>query len=236
MKFARPLVRGTLVRRHKRFLADVDLGDGRRVTAHCPNSGSMLGVLAAGSEVWLSESPNPKRKHAYTWELIRVDGTLVGINTGHPNRLAEEAIAAGLIPELAGYPTIRREVRYGRNSRIDLLLEAPNRATCYVEVKNVHMRRGTEPGAPAEFPDSVTERGTKHLAELTDMVRAGFRAVMLYVAQRGDAERFSIASDIDPAYADGLAAASNAGVEAMAWRCRVAEDGIAIESPLTLDI
>lgn len=234
MEFPVPLIHGTLIKRYKRFLADVKLDSGEIVTAHCANSGSMLGVKDPGLEVWLSASDNPKRKHRYTWELVRVDGVLTGINTGWPNTLAAEAIAAGAIPTLAGYPTIRREVKYGRNSRIDLLLEAPDRPPCYVEVKNVHLKRGAGPAAPAEFPDSVTARGAKHLVELADMVAAGCRAVMLYVVQRGDCERFAIAADIDPAYDAGLRQAVAAGVEVEAWRCRVRETGIAIDAPLAV--
>ncbi len=232
MRFPVPLVRGTLLRRYKRFLADVALDDGRTVTTHCPNSGAMLGLTAPGAEVWLSPAANPKRKHAWTWELVRDGETLVGINTGHPNALAAEAIAAGTIPELAGYATLRREVTYGRNSRIDLLLEDPERPPCYVEVKNVHLKRGTDADVPVEFPDCVTARGAKHLVELADMVAAGARAVMLYVAQRADAGRFAVAADLDPAYAVGLRLARAAGVEALAYRCRVATEGIAVTDRL----
>jgi sugar fermentation stimulation protein A len=232
MRFPAPLVRATLLRRYKRFLADVTLDDGPVVTVHCPNSGAMLGLDAPGVEVWLSSAANPKRKHPWTWELVREGDTLVGINTGHPNALAAEAIAAGTIPELAGYATLRREVKYGRNSRIDLLLEDPERPPCYVEVKNVHLKRGIGPDTPAEFPDCVTARGAKHLVELADMVAAGGRAVMLYLAQRDDVGRFALAADIDPAYAAGLRLARAAGVEALAYRCRVALDGIAVTDRL----
>lgn len=218
MRFPAPLIRGTLVRRYKRFLADVVLDDGREVVAHCANSGSMLTVCDPGSEVWLSPTANPEPKLQFRWELIRVGRSLVGINTMHPNRLAAEAIAEGAIPELAGYASIRREVKYGVNSRIDLLLEGPDRPPCYVEIKNVTMRRN---GSCLEFPDAVTARGAKHLEELSNQVRAGNRAVMLYLAQRSDCRSFAPASDIDPAYCDGLARARTAGVEVLAYRCRV---------------
>ncbi len=229
MKFADPLIEGRLIKRYKRFLADVELIDGGVVTAHCANSGSMLGVKEPGSEVWLSAADNPNRKLRYTWELVRVGDGLVGINTGRPNRLVAEAVAGGAIDELAGYATLRREVKYGRNSRIDLLLEDPSRPPCYVEVKNVTLRRD---GGAAEFPDAVTARGAKHLEELTDMVAAGNRAVMVYLVQRGDCDRFAVAADIDPAYAAGLARARAAGVESICRACDVSVDGITVARPL----
>lgn len=230
MRFPRPLARGMLLRRYKRFLADVRLADGREAVAHCANPGSMLGVAEPGSEIWLLPWEGASRKLAWSWELIRVGDGLVGINTGHPNRIAEEAIAAGRIAPLAGYATRRREVAYGQASRVDLLLEGPGRPICYVEVKNVHLRRGED----AEFPDSVTARGTRHLAELAAMAAAGHRAVMLFVVQRADCARFRIAADIDPAYAAGLAAARAAGVEVLCYYCRVGTEGIEIEAPLEL--
>src|SRR5262249_40157981 len=226
MRFPAPLFPATLVRRYKRFLADVVLPSGETVTVHCANPGSMIGLNAAGARVWLSKSANPKRKLAHSWELIEVDlggGTeLVGINTGHPNALAAEAIAAGRIAELAGYTTARREVKYGKASRVDFLLEAPDRAPCYVGIKNVHLMR--RPGL-AEFPDSVTQRGARHLAELADMVAAGSRAVMLYLVQIGSAERFALARDIDPGYGRAFDAARASGVEAIAYRCRISCGG-----------
>jgi sugar fermentation stimulation protein A len=231
MDFPAPLARGQLIRRYKRFLADVALEDGRVITAHCANPGAMLGVAPEGGEVWLSPARNPKRKLAWSWELVRVEGGLVGINTSWPNQLAEEAVIGGAIPELAGYQTLRREVRYGRNSRIDLLLEAESRPTCYVEVENVHLSRGE---GLAEFPDCVTERGAKHLLELADMVAAGFRAVMLFVVQRGDCNRFRTAEDFDPAYHRGLKAALGAGVEVLVYGCAVTVEGIRIDRKLQL--
>jgi len=230
MRFPRPLVRGTLFRRYKRFLADVGLADGSGAIAHCANPGSMLGLAAPGSEIWLLASVDTRRKLAWSWELVRVGEQLVGINTSLANRLAIEAIAAGRVLELAGYPSLRREIRYGEASRIDLLLEAPGRPICYVEVKSVTLRRAQL----AEFPDSVTARGAKHLAELAAMARAGHRAVMLYVAQREDCTGFAVASDIDPAYARAMVAARSAGVEALCYYCRVNPDGIEIEAPLAM--
>jgi sugar fermentation stimulation protein A len=235
MRFAAPLVPATLVKRYKRFLADVVLPSGETVTVHCANPGSMIGLNAAGARVWLSKSDNPSRKLAHSWELIEVDfGTgaeLVGINTSHPNALAAEAIAAGAIPELVGYRTIRREVKYGRNSRVDFLLEDSSRPPCYVEIKNVHLMR--QP-ALAEFPDAVTKRGAKHLGELGDMVAAGARAVMLYLIQIGSARAFRLARDIDPAYGRAFDTARAAGVEAIAYRCGISCEGIEVVEPVPI--
>ena len=229
------LLRGTLIRRYKRFLADVRLDDGRLVTATCPNTGSMLGLNAPGSVVWLSQSDSPTRKYPFTWELVEADlgagPGLVGINTGHPNKVVAEAVAARRIKALAGYPTLRREVKYGRNSRIDLLLEDAQRGLCYVEIKNVHLSRRH---GLAEFPDSVTARGVKHLAEMSDMVRQGHRAVMVFLIQRAEATRLALARDIDPGYGAAFDTARAAGVEAIALRCRVGIDEIAVDRPVPI--
>ncbi len=225
MRFPSPLIEARLIRRYKRFLADVELANGEIVTIHCANPGAMTGLVEPGMRVHLSRSANLKRKLPLSWEMVEADGGLVGINTAHPNRLAEEAIAAGAIPELAGYSGMRREVRYGRNSRIDILLTGPDRPDTYVEVKNVHFLR--RPGL-AEFPDSVTARGAKHLAELSDAVAAGHRAVMLFVVQRSDAERLAIAGDVDPAYGAAFDLALAAGVEMLAYGCRLSVDEIVI--------
>ncbi len=234
LRYPLPLVRGTLTRRYKRFLADVVLDDGRVVVAHCANSGSMAGLCAPGSEVWLSPAEAAGRKLLYTWELVRADGTLVGINTGRPNALVAEAIAAGAIPELLGYAAVRREVKYGVNSRIDLLLEGNGRPCCYVEVKSVTMRR--DPAGPAEFPDAVTARGAKHLRELAAMAAAGARAVMLFLVQRADCTSFALAGDIDPLYAAAFRSASQAGVEALCYACRVDPEGIEVAQSLPLEV
>ena len=232
MKFPDPLIAGTLIRRYKRFLSDVEIAGGEIVTAHCANPGSMMGMNAPGTEVWLSPARNPKRKLRYSWELSRIDGHLVGINTSYPNTLIEEALKDGKIPELAGYSSVRREVRYGKNSRIDLLLEAETRPKCYVEIKNVTLKRGPM----AEFPDSVTARGTKHLFELMDMVEQGARAVMLYVVQRGDCERFTIAKDIDPVYGDALGRALEMGVEALCYSCDMGLEAIEVDGPMPITL
>ena len=233
MQFPDPLIHGTLLRRYKRFLADILLDDGQEITAHCANPGAMLGLTKEGSEVWLSPSRNPKRKLKYSWELMHADGGLVGINTAHPNGLVEEAISAHKIDALAGYDSIRREVKYGQNSRVDLLLGDENRPDCYVEVKNVHLMR--RPGL-AEFPDSVTKRGAKHLVELGDMVKVGNRAVMFYLVQRTDCDRFTIAADIDPTYAKELERAMAQGVEAICYDCSIDNRGIEVRAPLRLEL
>jgi sugar fermentation stimulation protein A len=236
MKFEKQLIEGVLIRRYNRFFADVTLKDGKVVTAHCANSGSMLSVKEPGSRVWLTPVDNPERKLKFTWELIEVYGGLVGINTGYPNRLVAEAITAGQIKELKGYDSLKREQKYGKNSRIDILLEKKGKAPCYVEVKNVTMKRAAGPKAPAEFPDSVTERGTKHLNELAEVVKSGGRAVMFYLAQRTDAKAFALAADIDPDYAKAFEKAAKTGVEALCYGCDVSTDGITIAGPLTMDL
>jgi sugar fermentation stimulation protein A len=235
MQFTAPLVRATLVRRYKRFLADVVLPSGETVTAHCANPGSMIGLAAPGAPVWLSRSDNPKRKLSHSWELVEVDlgsgAELVGINTTNPNALAAEAIAAGLVAELAGYGMVRREVKYGKNSRVDFLLEGPGRPPCYLEIKNVHLMR--QKGL-AEFPDAVTKRGAKHLEELAGMAAVGARAVMLFLVQIASAERFAIARDIDPTYGAHFDRARAHGVEAIARRCRLTRDRIEVAEPIAI--
>ena len=229
MKFHAPLTEGVLVERYKRFFADVKLKNGKVVTAHCANSGSMLSVKEPGSKVWISPSPNPKSKLDWRWEMIEVTGAKVGINTMHPNKIVDEAIAESRVPELTGYAGQRREVKYGHeNSRIDILLEDPG--LCYVEVKNVTLKRVGQ----AQFPDAVTTRGAKHLRELAQMVKEGHRAVMLYLAQRADCKAFSIADDIDPAYAEELAKAMDAGVEVLCYQCELSETEIRLDKPLKM--
>ncbi|GGB59429.1 sugar fermentation stimulation protein [Roseibium aquae] len=234
MQFPVPLESGRLVKRHKRFLADIVLdSDGSEVTAHCANPGSMLGLKAPGSKVWVSRSDNPKRKLRYSLEIVEADGALVGINTGYPNKLVEEGLLDGRIPDLNGFDMLKREVKYGQNSRIDILLEGGSHARTYVEVKNVHLMR--VPGL-AEFPDSVTARGAKHLGELAAMVREGHRAAMVFLVQRPDCDRLKLAADIDPAYAKAYEAAIAAGVEAYAIGCEVTTTGIAVNRAVRLEI
>ncbi len=229
MRFPNPLIPATLIRRYKRFLADVVLPDSTELTVHVANPGAMMGLAAPGAKVWLSKSDNASRKLAYSWELVEADFgagiELVGVNTGHPNAIVAEAIAARGVAEIADYSIVRREVKYGKNSRVDFLLEEPGRPACFVEVKNVHLMRQR---SVAEFPDSVTARGAKHLAELSDMVAEGKRAVMLFLIQIGSAESFGIARDIDPAYGAAFDRARAAGVEAVAYRCAISREGIVL--------
>lgn len=235
MKFASPLLRGTLRRRYKRFLADIALDDGREITAHCANPGSMMGVAPEGAPAWVSEHHGRGRKLPYSWELVEVDDTLVAINTSNPNKIAHEAVEKGMIPELSGYADIRREVKYGEASRIDLLLEGGRGKRtgrpCYVEIKNVHLMR--QPGL-AEFPDSVTARGAKHLRELSAMVENGARAVMLYIVQRSDCARFAPAADLDPAYAAALSNAVQSGVETLCYDCEITTNEVVLRKALEI--
>jgi sugar fermentation stimulation protein A len=233
MRFSSPLIPATLQRRYKRFLADVVLPNGVETTVHVANPGAMTGLATPGTKVWLSKSDNPKRKLLYSWELAEVDlGSgveLVGVNTAHPNPLIGAAISAGTIEELAGYGTLRREVKYGRNSRVDFLLEDGGknggRPPCYVEVKNVHLMRAK---GLAEFPDSVTARGAKHLDELSAMVAQGCRSVMVFLVQIGSADRLALARDIDATYGEAFDLARKAGVEAIAYRCAISETEITV--------
>ncbi|SOC85583.1 sugar fermentation stimulation protein A [Ensifer adhaerens] len=225
--FDPPLVQGRLIARYKRFLFDAELEDGTVITGNCPNTGSMLGLTTPGSRIFMSVHDKPARKYAHQFEMIEADGTLVGVNTGMPNKIAEEAILNRVIPSLAPYPLLAREKRYGVNSRIDILLSGEGLPTAYVEVKNVHFSR--TPGL-AEFPDTKTERGAKHLAELGDMPEAGHRAIMLYVIQRGDCSAFRICADLDPAYAAAFQRAKARGVEAYALDCAVSQSQITAKS------
>jgi sugar fermentation stimulation protein A len=230
MKFEKPLVEGRLLRRYKRFLADVELAGGEIITAHTANTGAMQGCSTPGSRIWLSKSDNPKRKCPYTWELVEGDaGTLVGINTQLSNRLVNEAITAERIPELQGYAKVRSEVRYGQeNSRIDLLLESD--IPCYVEVKNVTL---ADQGI-GYFPDAVSARGSKHLRELMGVVAAGQRAVIFFCVQREDVSEVRPADHIDAVYGRTLREALEVGVEAIAYGARVSPDGVALWHALSV--
>jgi sugar fermentation stimulation protein A len=233
MQFARPLVRGVLVRRYKRFLADVMLEDGREVTAHCANPGAMLGLNAPGQTVWLEPNDDPRRKLRFAWRLVELGGGhFAGIDTAAPNRIVAEALAAGAVPALAAYRAIRPEVRYGTASRVDFLATSPGLPDAFVEVKNVHLRRA---GDWAEFPDCVTARGAKHLRELAAVAQAGARAVMLYVVQRTDCGRVRLAEDLDPTYAASFRAARAAGVEAIAHATRIDLRGLRLDRALPFE-
>lgn len=229
MRFVSPLIPATLARRYKRFLADVVFESGDMTTVHVPNPGAMTGLDRPFSRIWLSDSGNSLRKFPHTWELVETDlgsgPELVGVNTMQPNLLVVEALAAGLIPELRNYASVRREVKYGAGSRVDFLLEDPARRPCYVEVKNVHLMRKPR---LAEFPDCVTERGARHLDELAAVLATGARAMMLFIIQIPSADRFAVAADIDPAYAEAFKRARAKGVQMLAWRCKIDLGGIEI--------
>jgi sugar fermentation stimulation protein A len=229
MQFPQPLQRGRLVQRYKRFFADVMLDSGEAVTAHCPNPGAMLGLNTPGLPVWISKSDSPTRKLAHTLELMEVEGGIVGVNTLTPNKLVAEAIAEGLIAEVAGYGSCRREVKYGEASRVDFLLESPDRPRLWLEVKNCHYSRSA---GLAEFPDCVAARSARHLRELQAMVGAGDRAVALFVVQRTDCDRFSACHDLDPVFAKALEAAADAGVEVLIYQCAMTIDGIRLDRPM----
>lgn len=235
MEFPSPLVRGRLIQRYKRFLADVELEDGAVVAAHVANPGAMLGLTDPGLSVWLSRSANPARKLAWTWELVEVphhSGTgfaTAGLNTLHPNRLVAEALREGTIGELSGYDAVRPEVRYGEASRVDFLLTGAGRPACWLEVKNCHYSRVA---GLAEFPDCVAARSAKHLRELEAMVAAGDRAVVLFVVQREDCEAFAACRDLDPVFAAALERVSEAGVEVLAYACDMSPNAIRLSRPI----
>lgn len=225
------LVEGTLIQRYQRFKADVRQRNGHVVTAHCPNSGSMLGCSEPGRPVYLSRHNHPKRQLKYTWEMIEMPTSLVGVNTWVPNLLVKESITRKKIRPLRGYETMRSEVRYGQNSRIDLLLER-DEARCFVEVKNCTL---VEDGV-AYFPDAVTSRGLKHLLELRKELTKGSRCIMFYLVQRMDAKRFSPADHIDPAYGEQLRRAFRSGVEILVFDVFLSLEGISINRRLPFDL
>lgn len=238
MRFEAPLIKASLIKRYKRFLVDATLETGEVVTAHCPNTGSMMGLLEEGADVWLSPAADPNRKLKYTLEMIQTPDSLVGVHTGRPNKLVKDAIENGQLDEhFADRASLKAEQKYGENSRIDLLIEEKKPSEggrkCFIEIKNVTLRQQDK----ALFPDSVTARGAKHLAELTAEVEKGNRAVMFYLVQRQDCKTFSPAADIDPHYTRELAKAVAAGVEVLAYTCHLdPEIGIELSAPLTVDI
>jgi sugar fermentation stimulation protein A len=236
MHFTSKLTSAMLARRYKRFLADVVFDSGDMATVHVANPGPMTGLDRPFSRVWLSDSGNQLRKFPLTWELVEADlGSgleLIGVNTTQPNQLVADALAAGQIPELRNYASVRRQVKYGGNSRIDFLLEDAAQAPCYVEVNNVHFMR--QPRL-AEFPDAVTDRGAAHLDELAALLTSGARALLLFIIQIASADRLAIARDIDPAYAEAFARARAKGVQALAWRCRLSDEGIDMAAPIPVE-
>ncbi len=238
MKFELPLQSGTLIRRYKRFLADIELADGRELTIHCPNTGSMLGCCEPGSRAWFLDSGNPSRKYPCTWELVEtLEGDWICINTARANALVAEAIENRVIVELQGYSRLRREVRYGQeSSRIDLCLDSPEhpeQPACYVEVKNVTLR---ESGGLGYFPDAVSLRGQKHLRELIHMTQQGYRAVLMFCVAHTGIERVRPADHIDPAYGRLLREAAAQGVEVMAYRAIIAPDEIRLNQRIPVEL
>lgn len=232
MQFQTPLIRATLLRRYKRFLADIRLPGGQEAVAHCPNPGSMMGLAEPGMAIWVEPNDDPKKKLRYGWRLVELPGGhMSGIDTAVPNRVVGEALRARAIPALAAYGAIRAEVKYGQSSRVDFLAQADGLPDAYVEVKNVHLRRE---GTLAEFPDSVTKRGAKHLVELSDMVAQGHRAVMLYLVQRTDCDRMGFAADLDPGYAAAVTAAHAAGVEMLCHGTSVTSEAVEICAQLEI--
>ncbi len=231
MRFQTPLIPARLVRRYKRFLADVVLeADGREVVAHCPNPGAMLGLAEPGTRVWLEPNDDPKKKLKFGWRLVELaEGHMAGIDTAVPNRVVKDALEARAVPALAEYGSVRPEVRYGRNSRVDFLLSEPGLPDAYVEVKNVHLSR--KPGL-AEFPDCVTERGAKHLGDLSAMVAEGHRAEMLYLVQRTDCARFDLARELDPGYGAAFDRAREAGVGVICHATTITREEVSLAGVL----
>jgi len=229
MRIEQPTIEGRLLKRYKRFLADVEVPGGEVITAHCPNTGSLSGCVPEGARAILRDSENPKRKLRWTFQTVEVDGTWVNVDTGLPNALVAEAIEAGKVAALKGYDSLRREVKYGKNSRIDVLLERGDER-CYVEVKSTTLAEGTN----ARFPDAVTERGRKHLEELADMVAEGHRAVMFFCVSRGDVKTFSPADEIDSKYGEALRRVADAGVELLAYTTKVAPDSFELGKKLKI--
>ncbi|MGI9388818.1 MAG: DNA/RNA nuclease SfsA [Boseongicola sp.] len=234
MLFPTPLVPARLLRRYKRFLADVEIeASGEKVTAHCPNPGAMIGLAEPGTRIWLEPNDDPKKKLKFGWRLAELKGGhLAGIDTSVPNQVVGEALRGGKVQEFSEYTQVNAEVPYGEKSRVDFVLSAPGHREVYLEVKNVHLKRTED---LAEFPDCVTLRGARHLHELASMVAHGHRAVMLYLVQRSDCARFTLASDLDPGYADAFRKADAAGVEAMCFGTEITTEGVQFGAALPIE-
>jgi sugar fermentation stimulation protein A len=232
MRFEQPLIEGTLLRRHKRFLADVKLNNGDEITVHCANPGSMMGCSEPGSKVLISQTVDPRRKFKHQLEIIYAGRTPVGIHTGRPVTVVGEAIMEARIPELAGYAQLRRDAKYGRDNRIDLLLEGNGLRNCYIEVINVTLADDNV----AYYPDVVMPEGPAHLDELTDLVREGNRAMLFFVAQRADVTKFRPADHLDPEFSQALRDAIARGVEPMCWRSRVTRKGIELDEQMLIEL
>ncbi len=234
MQLPKTLYCGTLIKRYKRFLADIRLDRGENITAHCPNPGRMTGLSNPGSRVWVSCSPNPNRKLPFTLELIEADGGLVGVNTHHPNKIVREAIETHKIAQLEGYDSLRTEVKYAERSRVDILLEGEKMGRCWVEVKNVHLRRDSrESNGTAEFPDSVTVRGSKHIEDLVDQIKMGDKSVLIFLIQRMDCKDFKIARDIDPLYYETLLRGMENGLEVLCFDTNITLSSISLRNSIT---
>lgn len=233
MRFQTPLEPATLLRRYKRFLADIRLDDGREAVAHCANPGSMMGLSEAGQRIWVEPNDDPRKKLKFGWRLVEHDGGhFTGVDTGRANAVLREALEAGAVPELPNQ-SFRAEVKYGSGSRVDFLLEREGQPDLFVEVKSVTLMRRS---GLAEFPDSVTARGLKHLQELSRMVQQGHEAALFFLVQRTDADSVGVASDIDAAYAEGLRRAGDAGVSVLAYDCRIGPGAISLGKPLPVQV
>lgn len=231
MRYPKPLIPARLLRRYKRFLADMELEDGRRITVHCANPGSMLSLAVAGRRCWLSRHEGTARKLDHSWELEEAPSGCIGINTARANTIVAEALAAGAIPELAGWPVVRREVADGDASRLDFHLSSGAGPDNWLEVKSVTMSRKA---GLAEWPDARSTRGARHLEALVRLANGGAKATLLFLAQRPDCTSFRVAGDIDPAYAQALAAVDRTQVRILAYDCAVSPDGIELRKPLTI--
>jgi len=230
MEFSKPLIHGRLIKRYKRFLADITLDNGEVITAHCTNSGTMKSCLEDNAEVYLTPVDDPKRKTKFTWEMIKINDDWVGINTGNPNKLAFDAIKNGEIGKLKGYTEVKREVKF-RDSRFDVMAKN-EKEICFVEVKNCTLKKGDY----VLFPDAVTTRGKKHLETLIQVKEEGMRAVMLYIIQRTDVDKFALAKEIDPAYAKTLKKAHEKGVEIIPFQAKVTPEKIELIKELPFEL